>query len=98
MTGRKVWVADEVLSAADLNEYLVDQVVTIFNSAAARDAAMLTPIEGQLVYLQDTNVYQSWNGSAWVGLNSTYTSGVKIFTGASTPTADPNASVNLWFN
>lgn len=70
MTGRKVWAADEVLSAADLNEYLGDQVITIFSSATARDSAMLTPIEGQTVYLQDSNVYQSWNGSAWVSLGN----------------------------
>lgn len=98
MTGRKVWAADEVLSAADLNEYLGDQVVTIFTSATARDAAMLTPIEGQVVYLTDVNKFQQYSGSAWVGFNAEYVGNVKIWTGASTPTADPNASVNLWFN
>lgn len=98
MTGRKVWAADDVLAAADLNGYLMDQVITIWVNEAARDAGILIPIEGQLSYLQDVNLYQQWNGSDWVGLNSVYTSGVKIWTGAGTPTPDTNASVNLWFN
>lgn len=98
MAGRKVWVADEVLSAEDLNDYLMDQAVMVFNNSSARDAQVLTPEEGMVCYLVDVNKYQQYNGSAWVGFNSEYTAGVKIWTGAGTPTADPNATVNLWFN
>lgn len=104
MSGRKVWIADEVLSADDLNGYLMDQVVGIFANSSARDSAMLTPIEGQMVYLQDTNVYQTWNGSAWAGLsvssadtasNALKVGGITIFNSSSTPTA--NATGDLWF-
>jgi len=101
MSGRKVWVSDEVLSADDLNSYLMDQIVGIFANSTARDSAMLTPIEGQMVYLQNTNVYQTWNGSAWVGLsvasatNASTVGGITIFNSSSTPTA--NATGDLWF-
>lgn len=70
MTGRKVWVADEVLSAEDLNGYLMDQVVPVFSNATARDSSILTPFEGQLCYVADSNIYQAYSGSAWVDQNS----------------------------
>jgi hypothetical protein len=66
MTGRKAWVSDEVLSAADLNNYLMDQAVTIWANASARNSGILSPINGQISYLQDTSKFQAYNGSAWV--------------------------------
>lgn len=65
MTGRKEWAADDILSAADLESYLMDQVVTIWSNATARNSGILAPIEGQMCYLQDTSRYYSWDGSAW---------------------------------
>lgn len=70
MTGRKVWAADDVLTAADIMGYLMDQSVTIWSSATTRNAGILSPIEGNVTYLQDVNQFQQWNGSAWVGFNA----------------------------
>jgi hypothetical protein len=98
MVGRKEWVSDDILSAADLEGYLMDQAVTIWANSSARNSGILAPIEGQLCYLQDVNKFQQYNGSAWTGLNSEYAAGVKIWSGTATPTADTNATVNLWFN
>jgi hypothetical protein len=66
--GRKVFAANEVLTAADVNGYLMDQTVMVFADATARTAAIAEPSEGMLTYLLDTNVYESWNGSAFVAL------------------------------
>ena len=98
MPGYKTWAADDVLTAADLNSYLMQQSVPQFASAAVRSGAILSPPTGMITYRADGAVFEQWNGTAWVGFNSTYTSGVKIWTGAGTPTPDANASVNLWFN
>jgi hypothetical protein len=38
----------------------------VFSNAAARTAAITSPVEGQMTYLEDTDQYASWNGSAWV--------------------------------
>lgn len=70
MTGRKVWAADDVLTAADIMGYLMDQSVTIWSSATTRNAGILSPIEGNVTYLQDVNQFQQWNGSAWIGFNA----------------------------
>ena len=95
MTGRKAWVSDEVLSAADLNGYLMDQAVTIWANASARNSGILSPIKGQLCFLQDVSKYQEYNGSAWVGLIAETIRGITIFNSSTTPTA--NAAGDLWF-
>ena len=40
----------------------------MFASAAARDAAITSPQEGQACYLKDTNATQTYSGSAWVAI------------------------------
>jgi hypothetical protein len=44
------------------------QGVWTFASAAARDAAVTSPQEGNFCYLKDTNVTQYYTGSAWTAL------------------------------
>jgi len=106
MVGRKEWAADDVLSAADLEGYLMDQAVTIWANSSARNSGILAPIEGQISYLQDTNLFQAYNGSAWVDQNSlggTATAaltadklnGRTVFVQSGTPTA--LATGDLWF-
>ena len=63
--GFKTFTTGEVLTAADTNGYLM-QGVLVFATAAARDAAITSPQEGQCCYLKDTDVIQSYSGSAWV--------------------------------
>jgi hypothetical protein len=68
--GFKTFTTGEVLSAADVNGYLM-QGVLVFASAAARDAAVTSPQEGQFAYLKDTNVTTYYTGSAWANLDTT---------------------------
>jgi hypothetical protein len=62
----KVFTNGSTLQASELNENLMQQATAVFSNAAARTAAITSPVEGQLTYLEDTNQYASWNGSAWV--------------------------------
>jgi hypothetical protein len=57
------------LPASDLNNFLMNQSVIVFADAAARGTAIPSPVEGMLTYLEDTNAYESWNGSAFVNIN-----------------------------
>ncbi len=63
--GFKVFSTGEVLTAADVNDYLMEQSIGIFANSTARDAQITSPIEGQFCYLADSNVLQFYNGSAW---------------------------------
>lgn len=82
MVGKKTWVSDEVLSAADLNGYLMDQSVTIWANVTARNSGILSPIKGNLTYVQDVGLFQEYSGTAWVGLASS-TSGTAGYSGTS---------------
>jgi len=69
--GYKVWNAGDVLAAADVNGYLMDQAVMVFDSSGARGSAIGTATEGMVTYLKDTNALNYYDGSAWqvVGLD-----------------------------
>lgn len=73
--GTKLFVDGDILTAAQVNTYLQDQVIMRFANAATRDAAFggvgePTLAEGMFCYLDDTNTLQSYNGSAWVNMVS----------------------------
>lgn len=68
--GFKDFQTGEVLTAADVDGYLM-QGIWVFASAAARDAAVTSPQEGNFAYLKDTNVTTYYTGSAWTNLDTT---------------------------
>jgi hypothetical protein len=63
---RKVFTAGEVLAAADVNEFLMDQSVQSFAGTAARGSAIPSPVEGMVTYLEDIDDLSTYNGSSWV--------------------------------
>lgn len=67
--GFKTFTTGDVLTAADTNGYLMQGVWT-FASAAARDAAVTSPQEGNMCYLKDTDAVQYYSGSAWTAVGS----------------------------
>lgn len=64
--GFKTFTTGEVLTAADVNGYLM-QGINVFASSAARSAAITSPQEGQYSFLKDTNALEYYDGAAWVG-------------------------------
>ena len=65
MAGRKNFVAGEILTAADVNSFLMDQSVMVFDDSAARTTAIPTPTEGMVTYLKDSNSVEVFDGSAF---------------------------------
>lgn len=78
----KVFSNGNALNASELNTYLMNQSVISFASTTARDAALTAPIEGQLVWLEDSNKYVYYTGSAWSDLITPASSGNAIINGA----------------
>jgi hypothetical protein len=64
----KVFTNGSTLPASDLNTYLMNQSVLVFSNSTARSSAITSPTEGMLSWLEDSNAYQYYNGSAWVDL------------------------------
>jgi hypothetical protein len=69
----KTWVSGEVLTASDVNTYLMQQSVPNFASTAERDAAITSPVEGQFCYVTDQDSFFVYNGS-WIGYDNTWKS------------------------
>ena len=68
--GFKTFTTGEVLTAANVNGYLM-QGVLVFASTAARDAAITSPQEGQFAYTKDTNGLWYYDGAVWVASGAT---------------------------
>jgi hypothetical protein len=68
--GRKVFTAGDILAAADVQNYLQDQAVMVFNNATDRTTALGTAVsEGMVSYLKDTDALQVY-GTAWANVSS----------------------------
>jgi hypothetical protein len=78
----KVFSNGNTLNASELNTYLMNQSVMVFASTSARDAALTSPVEGMLVWLEDSNKYVYFTGSAWSDLIAPASSGNAIINGA----------------
>lgn len=96
------YVAGEVLTAADLT--VTNSGVPVFADAAARDAAFggtgeKVLAEGQLAYLEDSDVVQYYDGSVWATLapQPAPTSGLNFITGAAFTTVTSFSLPNSTF-
>jgi hypothetical protein len=81
--GFKDFVTGEVLTAADVDGYLM-QGIWVFANAAARDAAVTSPQEGNACYLKDTDAVLTYSGSAWVAVGGGGGGGLTLITPTST--------------
>jgi hypothetical protein len=80
--GRKTFIATEVLTAADVNGYLMDQSVMKFAGTAARASAIGTAVsEGMVSYLSDSDTLEVYNGSAWGPVSAAASSGNAVING-----------------
>lgn len=67
LSGYKEFATGEVLTASDVNAYLM-QAIMVFASSSARDSGITSSKreEGQFVFLKDTNTLQFYDGSSFV--------------------------------
>ena len=64
--GYKLFSTGEVLTAANVNNYLMKQTVMVFASAAARTTALSGVLaEGMISYRTDSHVLEVYNGTVW---------------------------------
>jgi hypothetical protein len=73
MSGRKTFVGGDILLASELNGFLMDQAVMVFDDAAARTTAIPSPSEGMVTYLRSTDAVEKYNGTAWVSASGGFT-------------------------
>jgi len=66
-SGFRTFTAGEVLTASNVQNYLMDQSVMVFGGSAARSSAIGTANfeEGMISYLTDTDKVEAYNGTNW---------------------------------
>ena len=83
--GRKEFNSGDILLASEVQGYLQDQAVMVFDDDTARGSAIPTPSEGMLTYNKDTEALELYDGSAFgpvgsdaglIHINTTAFSGV----------------------
>jgi hypothetical protein len=88
--GFKDFTTGEVLTAADVDGYLM-QGIWVFANATARDAAVTSPQEGNFAFTKDNNSLWYYDGATWVASGATgdiegVTAGVGISGGGTSGT------------
>jgi hypothetical protein len=68
--GFRTFVDGDVLTAAQVNTFLMEQSVMVFANAAARTSALPTPTEGMVTYLADTNALEKYTGATFVNITA----------------------------
>lgn len=74
----KDFTVGQTLTSAEVDTYLMEQAVMVFDNSAARSSALGTVVkEGMVSYLKDTDVVQQYNGTVWgpIGVDSFTTTG-----------------------
>ena len=67
----KDFVAGDILTAVDVDSLLMRQTIMTFADSAARDTALSAVLaEGMFCYLNDTNAFQVYDGSAWADVSN----------------------------
>ena len=82
--GYKLFATGDVLTAAQVNTYLMQQSVMVFASSTARNTALSGVVsEGMVAYLLDTNDLTIYDGAAWNSFGAGDITGVTAGTGLS---------------
>jgi hypothetical protein len=69
MAGWKEWAIGEVVEAGDIQGFIQNQTVMVFDTDTARDTALSgVVIEGMMAYTKDSDSVKVYDGAAWIGL------------------------------
>lgn len=93
--GRKVWAKAEVVNAADINTYLMNQANMTFATAAARTTAIPSPTQGMVTWRNDAAgpiKLEYYNGSAWTAFTFTAPAGTTPNLSSYASTASPTVA------
>ncbi len=93
MSGWKDWAIGEVVTEADFQSFVQDQVVQRYSNATARNATLGANVAiGMAAYLEDEQLFQVYDGNAWVEISGS--GGTTI---SDTEPSDPSAG-DLWWD
>jgi hypothetical protein len=63
--GFKVFQDGSVLTASEVQGYMMDQMIMVFADSTARDAAITAPSEGMFAFTKSDDQLRFYNGTSW---------------------------------
>jgi hypothetical protein len=63
--GFKVFSNNQVLLASEVMGFMMEQMIMVFDDAAARDAAITAPSEGMFAFTKSDDQLRFYNGTSW---------------------------------
>jgi hypothetical protein len=94
--GFKDFVDGEILTATQVDTFLMQQAVMVFNDSAARDSALTAVLsEGMVAYLKDVNSVEKYDGSSWSAIGVGDIEGVTAGTGLTGGGSSGTVTLNL---
>lgn len=92
----KDFQVNEILTAADVNDYLMKQAVMTFADSTARATALGTPTAGMMSFLTGSTAVEVYSGSTAVGWTPITGGGGGVTVGTAAPSTP--AEGDLWWN
>jgi hypothetical protein len=62
----KDFTAGQVVPAQEVNTYLMNQSVIVFDDSTQRNATITTPVQGMSTYLKNTKTLETYDGTNWI--------------------------------
>ena len=61
----KVFVNGNVLTAQEVNDFMMNQQIAVFSTESDRDTAITSPTEGQFAFIKTGDYLTVFNGTLW---------------------------------
>lgn len=61
----KIFQDGNVLTAAEVNDFMMEQQLMVFADSTARSSAITEPVHGMTVFLKDVNRLSYFDGAQW---------------------------------
>lgn len=61
----KVFSDGDVLTAAEVMTFMMEQQIAVFDDATARNAAIVNPVHGMIAYIKTPGRFTYYNGTSW---------------------------------
>jgi hypothetical protein len=65
VAGFKTFFDSNILTATEVNGFMMQQQISVFDTQASRDALITSPVHGQFAYVKDLKTFLFFDSVSW---------------------------------